>query len=248
MALLTDKVAVVTGAGRGIGSAIVRQLAGEGAKVVAHFRRSSAGIDELVAQFPGSVYPRQADLTNADEAAGLIEAAIERFGRVDALVNNAASFHADMVFENDQWEAYVDEFNGVVGTMFHTTQSVIPHMKAQGGGRIVNFVATLVHRPAAGYGAHTAAKAAVLAITRTLARELGSHHITVNAVSPGMTLTDYSQGLPEVARAEVAGRTPLGRLAEPDDVARVVVFYASDLAGFITGAVIAPDGGLAIIG
>jgi 3-oxoacyl-[acyl-carrier protein] reductase len=111
----------------------------------------------------------------------------------------------------------------------------------------VNLAATLTHRPAPGYGAHTMAKAAVLAFTRTLAREVGPQNITANAVSPGMTLTDFSESLPQGLRDQVAARTPLGRLATPEDVARAVVFFASPLSGFVTGANLAPDGGLAVL-
>ena len=111
----------------------------------------------------------------------------------------------------------------------------------------MNFVATLIQRPAPEYIVHTTAKSALIGLTRTLARDLGPHGITVNMVSPGMTLTDYSQSLPEDLKARVAGQTPLRRLATPEDVANVVLFYASPLADFVTGANLAPDGGLAIL-
>ena len=118
-------------------------------------------------------------------------------------------------------------------------------MKEQGGGRIINFGATLIQRPASGYGAHTCAKAAVLALTRNLAKELGPFRINVNAVSPGMTLTEFTNSLSPADREKVSAITPLRRLATPDDVANVCLFLASDMAAFVTGANISPDGGLA---
>lgn len=248
MELLADKVAIVTGAGRGIGSAVARALFDHGASVIVHYNKSRDEAEALARSLGENAAAIQADLTSRPAAQALVEKAIARFGRIDVLVNNASSFHPDTRFEDDAWEAYLDEFNGVVGATFHVTRAVLPHMKAQGRGRIINFTASLLRRPAAGYGAHSAAKGAVLALTRTLARELGRYGITVNAVSPGMTMTEYSLSLPEKVKRNVSDQTPLGRLAQPEDVARVVVFYASDLAGFVTGAEIAPDGGLAVIG
>jgi 3-oxoacyl-[acyl-carrier protein] reductase len=246
--MLPGKVAIVTGAGRGIGSEIARLFASEGALVVVHYNKSRKAAEALAASLPGSAIALQADLTDGDAARGLIESAVNRFGKIDILVNNAAGFVHDIPFEDDTWESYIKEFNGVLGATFHPTKAAVPHLKANGGGRIVNFVATLVNRPAVGFGAHTTAKGAVLAFTRTLSKELGPYNITVNAVSPGMTMTEYSTSMPEATKKSVTAQTPLRRLAEPIDVARVVLFYASDLAGNVTGANIAPDGGLAIIG
>ena len=248
MPLLTNKVAVVTGAGRGIGSDVARLMAAEGASIVVHYNSSREAAESLAQSLPGESIALQADLTDEAAAQSLIARAIDRFGHVDILVNNAASFRPDKKFEDDNWQAYLDEFNGVMGATFHPTRAVVPHMKAQGGGRIINFAATLLQRPAPGFGSHSAAKGAVLAFTRTLSRELGPYNITVNAVCPGMTMTDYSLSLSSQVKDRVSSLTPLRRLAQPLDVARVVVFYASDLAGFVTGALIAPDGGLAVIG
>jgi len=248
MPLLGNKVALITGAGRGIGTAVARLMSDEGARVVVHYNSSREPAHKLAESLPGEAIALQADLTDQESTEQMIARAMEHFGGIDVLVNNAASFRPDVKFIDDNWEAYLAEFNGVMGTTFHPCKAVVPHMIQRGGGRIINFTATLIHRPAAGYGAHSTAKGAVLAFTRTLSRELGPHNITVNVVSPGMTMTDYSSSLPEAGRERVAERTPLRRLAEPIDVARVAVFYASDLAGFVTGMVISPDGGLATIG
>ena len=243
--LLADKVALVTGAGRGIGSTIARKFADEGAKVIVHYRGSREPAEALASEIGGLALG--ADLTDASATKALVAEALLHFGRIDVLVNNAASFAADLDFEKAAWEDFQAEFNGVVGATVNPTQAVVPGMKAQGGGRIINFIATLVQRPAPEYIVHTTAKSALIGLTRTLARDLGPHGITVNMVSPGMTLTDYSQSLPQELQARVAAQTPLRRLATADDVANVVLFYASPLADFVSGANLAPDGGLAIL-
>ncbi len=247
MGLLDSKVALVTGAGRGIGSSIARLFAEEGASVIVHYRKSAKPAEELAGAFPNKAVALQADLTDPQQTEKMVEDAIAHFRRIDILVNNAASFAHGKTFEEDSWESYTEQWNGVVGATFHPIKAVLPHMKAQGGGRIVNFIATLLQRPAQGYGAHTTAKSAILGLTRTLSRELGPYGITVNAISPGMTLTDFSSSLPEDVRERVAKQTPLRRLAQPEDVARIALFYASDLSDFVTGANIAPDGGLAVL-
>ena len=243
--LLEHKVAIVTGAGRGIGAAVARRLASEGARVVVHYRESREPAEALASEIGGLALG--CDLTDPLATEAMVADALSHFGRVDILVNSAASFAADLDFEAATWDDFRAEFDGVVGTTVNPIQAVLPVMKALGGGRIVNFMATLVQRPAPEYVVHTTAKSALIGLTRTLARDFGPHGITVNLVSPGMTLTDYSQSLPDEQKARVAALTPLRRLATPEDVAGIVLFYASSLAGFITGATLAPDGGLAIL-
>lgn len=243
--LLENKIALVTGAGRGIGAQIARRFAAEGAKVVVHYRQSRETAEELALEIGGLAL--EADLTDPVATAAMVADALSQFGRIDILVNNAASFAADLDFTAANWDDFRAEFDGVVGATVNPIQAVLPVMKAQGSGRIINFVATLVQRPAPEYVVHTTAKSALIGLTRTLARDLGPQGITVNMVSPGMTLTAYSQSLPDDQQARVAAQTPLRRLATPDDVAGIVLFYASPLAGFLTGANLAPDGGLAIM-
>ena len=243
--LLENKIAVVTGAGRGIGSAIARRFAAEGAKVVVHYHTSRRAAASLAAEIGGLALG--CDLTDPLATEAMIADALSHFGRIDILVNNASSFAADRDFAAATWDDFQAEFGGVVGTTINATKAVVPVMQAQKSGRIIVFAATLIQRPAAEYIVHTTAKSALIGLTRTLARDLGPHGITVNLVSPGMTLTDYSQSLPEEVKARVAGLTPLRRLATPDDAAALAVFYASPLADFVTGANLAPDGGLAIL-
>jgi 3-oxoacyl-[acyl-carrier protein] reductase len=245
MGLLEGKVALVTGAGRGIGSAIAKLFGAEGAKVGVHFRRSETRAREIAEGIGGIAL--QADLTIPVEAAQLVNDVLAKWGRIDILVNNAASFTQGTLFVDDAWDSYQREIDGVFGAMFHTTRAAAPHMIAARYGRIINFGATLLQRPMERCGPHIAAKSAVVGLTHALARELGPYGITVNLIHPGMTLTDFSQSLPDSQRETVAKRTPLRRLAEPDDVAGVALFLASDLAGFVTGSGIAPDGGLAVM-
>lgn len=245
MMLLENKIALVTGAGRGIGATIARRFAQEGAKVAVHYRTSRAPAEALASEIGGIAL--QADLTDALATEAMVADALSHFGRLDILVNNASSFAADLSFAEATWDDFRAEFEGVVGATVNPTKAAALVMISQGEGRIVNLVATLVQRPAPEYIVHTTAKSALIGLTRTLARDLGPHGITVNMVSPGMTLTDYSSSLPEYLKARVAALTPLRRLATPDDVANVVLFYASPLAAFITGANIAPDGGLAVL-
>ncbi len=242
--LLPNQVALVTGAGRGIGAAVARRLAAEGAKVVVHYRDSQEPAEALASEIGGLALG--CDLTDPSATEAMAADALSHFGRIDILVNNAASFAADLTFEAATWDDFRAEFDGVVGATVNPIQAVLPVMKAQGGGRIINFLATLVQRPTPEYIVHITAKSALIGLTRTLARDLGPHGITVNLVSPGMTLTDYSQNLPDDQKARVAALTPLRRLATPDDVAGIVLFYASPLADFLTGATLAPDGGLAV--
>ena len=243
--LLQNQIALVTGAGRGIGSAIARRFAAEGAKVVVHYHTSREPAEALASEIGGLALG--CDLTDPLATEAMVADALSHFGRIDILVNNASSFAADLDFDSATWDDFRAEFDGVVGATVNPTKAVVPVMKAQNFGRIINFAATLVQRPAPEYVVHATAKSALIGLTRTLARDLGPHGITVNLISPGMTLTEYSQNLPDDLKARVAGQTPLRRLATADDVTGAVLFYASPLAGFVTGANIAPDGGLAIL-
>ena len=245
--LLEGKIAIVTGAGRGIGSEIAKLFASEGARVVVHYNASRDGADAVAAEIGDSALVLQADLTDPQQSQRLADQAAASFGGVDILVNTAASFAHDITFEQSRWEDYAAEFAGVVGATINPTRAVVPYMKRAGGGHIVNFVATLVQRPAPEYIVHTTAKSALIGFTRSLAREVGPFGITVNMISPGMTLTQYSKALPQAVQDKVAAQTPLRRLAQSSDVARVALFYASPLAAFVSGANIAPDGGLAIL-
>lgn len=248
--LLQNKRALVTGAGRGIGTAIARGLATQGADVALAYRHSRSGAeslrDELRAQgVRAECFP--ADLCESSDVARLLDDSIDFLGGLDVLVNNAAGFGPLQALATQPWSEIDAEWNAVVKPVYLVTQAALPAFIKEGGGSIVNLSATLLQRPAPGQGAHAMAKSAVLAYTRTLARELGPQQIRVNAVSPGMTETEWTLGQPDVERGAVAGRTPLRRLATPEDVAGAVLFFCSPLSGFVTGANLAPDGGLAVL-
>lgn len=248
--LLTGAKALITGAGRGIGVEIARLLAAEGAQVAVHYRGSRDGAEKtagVIRDAGGMASVVQADLTDESQAARLVHETIDALGGLDILVNNAAGFGPLKYLADHTWDEINEEWQAVVKPVFVLTHAALPHFRTQKHGRIVNLSATLLQRPALTYGAHAMAKSAVLAFTRTLAREVGPDGITVNAVSPGMALTEFSQSLPEELKNAVRDRTPLRRLAIPEDVAKAVLFFASPLADFITGANIAPDGGLAVL-
>lgn len=247
--LLENKVVLVTGAGRGMGQNVARRLAQEGAQVAIHYHRSRDAAEALAAEVGGTAFG--ADLTDPAQAQGLVQQTVQRFGRLDALVCNAASFAHGLTIDTATWADFQNEWNGVVGVVVNPVQAALPYLKAAsvkaaGGGRIVLLMATLSTGLDAGHIVHTTAKAALVGLSRTLVRDLGPHGITVNTVSPGMTLTEYSQGLPDDVKARVARSTPLRRLATGDDIAGAVLFFLSPLADFVTGANLAPDGGLAI--
>jgi len=244
--LLNGRVALVTGASRGIGEATARLFASEGATVIVHYHSGHDEAEGIAAAIGNGALAIGADLRDPDATAGLLADIDSHFGRLDILVNNAASFAHGKNAETADWADFEAEFAGVVGVTVNTTKAAIPLMKRAGYGRIVTTVATLLQRPVPDFIVHTTAKSALVGYTRTLARELGPYGITANMISPGMTLTDFSNSQSEDAKAKVAIQTPLRRLATPEDVARVALFYASNLADFVTGANIAPDGGLAV--
>lgn len=248
--LLKDKKALVTGAGRGIGTEIARLLASEGAAVALHYRSSKDGAEEAataIREAGGTAVLVQADLTDEAQVIRLVSETIEGLGGFDILVNNAAGFGPLKYLADYTWADIDKEWQAVVKPVFVLTHAALPYLRAQKQGKIVNLSATLLQRPAPTQGAHAMAKSAVLAFTRTLAREVGPEGITVNAVSPGLALTEFSQNLPEEQKEAIRSKTPLRRLATPEDVAKAVVFFCSPWADFITGSNIAPDGGLAVL-
>ncbi|TBR59970.1 beta-ketoacyl-ACP reductase [Westiellopsis prolifica IICB1] len=241
---LQGKVAIVTGASRGIGRAIARELAKVGASVVVNYASSSQAADELVSeiiQAGGSAIALAADVSKEDQVDALINAAIEKFNRIDILVNNAGITRDTLLLrmKPQDWQAVIDlNLTGV----FLCTRAVSKIMLKQRSGRIINItsVAGLMGNP--GQANYSAAKAGVIGFTKTVAKELASRGITVNAVAPGFIATDMTNDLDGES---IIKYIPLGRYGQPEEVAGMVRFLAADpAAGYITGQVLNVDGGM----
>jgi 3-oxoacyl-[acyl-carrier protein] reductase len=244
----TDKVAVVTGSSRGIGRAIALRLAESGAKVVVNYRGSEAAANEVVEEIKangGEAIAVQADVSQTAAVQALIDAAKKAFGRIDILVNNAGTTRDTLLMRmsEEDWDVVVD--TNLKGS-FNCIKAASRQMMRQRYGRIINVtsVAGLAGNP--GQANYASAKAGLIGLTKTVAKELGSRGITCNAVAPGLVPTDLTASLPDELVQAALERTPLGRMGAVDDIAAAVAFLASDQASFITGQVLAVDGGLAL--
>jgi NAD(P)-dependent dehydrogenase (short-subunit alcohol dehydrogenase family) len=244
---LSGKVAVITGGAAGIGFAYARRFIAEGARVVvADVADPGAAVDKLDAT--GRALGVRADVSDAGSVRAMVEAALARFGRIDVLVNNAAVFATLKPQPFDEIpEAEWDRVMAVnVKGVWNCARAVVPAMRAQGGGRIVNVASAIVAKGTAMLMHYVTSKGAVVAMTRALARELGPDRITVNAVAPGLIMSDTVQANPDItafqATAVMQARS-LRRDAFPDDVEGTVVFLASDDSAFMSGQTLIVDGG-----
>lgn len=250
---LQGRVAVITGASRGIGRASALRLAREGARILVNYRQERAKADEIVQEIErsgGVALAFQADVGDRDAVAKMVEKALGEFGRVDILVNNAGVAVRGGSLLDFKEEAFDQMAQVNVKGLLHCTKAVAPHMMEKRYGKIVNIasVAGLGTSALPGNLLYSSTKAAVIVLTKRLALELGGYGINVNAIAPGLIRTDM--GLGHRSRAEQEERIQrfekvsiLGRIGEPEDVANVVLFLASDESSFITGQVITVDGG-----
>ena len=236
-ASLEGKLALVTGASKGIGLAIAEELARAGAEVVVGYRSGQAEAEELATRIGGRAV--QADVSSADDAKRLVEEA----GDVDVLVNNAGLTRDGLLarMSDDDWRTVI-ETN--LSSVFYTCRAVTRPMMKKRHGSIVNLSSIVGVHGNWGQTNYAASKAGIIGFTKSLARELGSRNIRANVVAPGYVKTQLTDVLPEAATQAMVDATPLGRVAEPSEIAGAVRFLASDEASFITGDVLLVDGGL----
>lgn len=241
-------VALVTGASRGIGRAIALQLAGDGFQVAVNFASSSSKADEVVAEIQasgGSAVAIQADVSDPEAVAGLFTKASEELGSVSVLVNNAGITDDGLVLRMspDQWDRVV---NTNLRSVFLCTKEALRPMLRAKSGRIINISSISGISGNPGQGNYAAAKAGVIGFTKSVAKEVGTRGITVNAIAPGFIQTDMTDALGETVTEAVSEQVALGRLGLPEEVASAVGYLASEGASYITGHTIVIDGGLAL--
>jgi 3-oxoacyl-[acyl-carrier protein] reductase len=243
---LTDKIAVVTGSSRGIGSGIARSLATLGARVVINHRSSPDGAEAVAADIRaagGQALVIQADVSLSNEAQRLIKETIDTYGQIDILVNNAGTTRDKLIMQmkEEDWDVVLQTN---LSSVYYCSKAVIRPMMKKRSGRIINVTSVVGLAGQAGQTNYAASKAGIIGFTKSLAKEVGSRNITVNAVAPGFIPTDLTNVLPEEQTQSIVQNTPLGRMGTLEDVAAAVMFLVSDEASFITGQVLTVDGGL----
>ncbi|MCI7330437.1 MAG: 3-oxoacyl-[acyl-carrier-protein] reductase [Selenomonadaceae bacterium] len=244
--LLDGKVALVTGASRGIGRAIALKLASEGAKVAINYAGNTAKAEAVTAEIEaagGEAMLVQADVSDAAQVDAMVKTVAEAFGTIDILVNNAGITRDGLLMRMKE-----EDFDAVLNTnlkgVFHCTKAVSRLMMKKRYGRIVNMASVVGLMGNAGQTNYAAAKAGVMGFSKSAARELASRGITVNTVAPGCINTDMTAVLPDKVKEGMLQSIPLQRIGEPEDVANAVLFLASDLAAYITGQNVDVDGGM----
>ena len=244
--MLKDKVAIVTGGTRGIGRAIALKLADHGANIVINYRNSDKEAEELKSILEGKgvkVLTVKCDISNFEDSKNLMDKCKEVFGKMDILVNNAGITKDTLIMRMKE-----EDFDNVIDVNLKGTFNCAKHASAimlkQRFGKIINMTSVVGIAGNAGQVNYAASKAGVIGLTKSLAKELGSRGITVNAVAPGFINTDMTASLSEKVKEEASKNIPLKRLGDPEDVANLVGFLASDAANYITGQVINVDGGM----
>lgn len=244
--MLEGKVALVTGASRGIGRAIALELARQGANVAVNYAGNEAKANEVVETIRSlgrEAFAVQADVACAEDVERIVKTVLDQFGRLDILVNNAGITRDNLLMrmKEEEWDAVI---NTNLKGVFLCTKAATRTMMKQRYGRIINVASVVGVIGNPGQANYVAAKAGVIGLTKTAARELASRNITVNAIAPGFITTDMTEGLSEELKADMLKQIPLARFGEPDDVARAVAFLASDAACYMTGQTLHVDGGM----
>jgi 3-oxoacyl-[acyl-carrier protein] reductase len=244
---LTGKTALITGGSRGLGRAIALALAGQGADVAINYRGNAAAADEVGQQITGSgrrAITIQGDTSGGREACeSIVKAALDGLGSVDILVNNAGITRDNLLMRMDgeEWDAVIG--TNLSGPFWMTRAIARPMMKAR-AGRIINMSSAAGRMGNPGQANYAAAKAGLIGLTKTTARELASRGITCNAIAPGLIETDLTANLPEAATEALKSLTPMGYVGSVEDVAAAAVYFASDEARYVTGQVLGVDGGI----
>lgn len=244
MGKLDGKVAIVTGASRGIGRGIALHMAREGANVAINYRSSESQAQELANEikgFGGTCMLIQADVGEPQEARDMVRRVFEQWGRIDVLVNNAG-ITKDRTLRKMGDEDWQKVISANLGSVFYCTSAVMPIMVNQNFGRIINISSMNGQIGAIGQANYSASKGGIIAFTRTAALELARFNITVNTICPGWTLTDMFAGVPDNIQDQIKSRIPLGRFGSTDDIAKATVFLATD-ADYITGEQLNVNGG-----
>lgn len=244
--MLSGKVALVTGASRGIGREIAIELAKAGAKVAVNYSGSEAKANEVVDQIKaagGEAFAIQANVSNSESVEAMVKEVITQFGALDILVNNAGITRDNLLMrmKEEEWDAVI---NTNLKGVFICTKAVTRQMMKQRKGRIINIASIVGVCGNPGQANYVAAKAGVIGLTKTTAKELASRNITVNAIAPGFITTDMTDELPEDIKTEMLKQIPLAKFGNPSDIANVVRFLAADESNYITGQTIHVDGGM----
>ncbi|MEO4053557.1 3-oxoacyl-[acyl-carrier-protein] reductase [Solibacillus sp. CAU 1738] len=243
---LINKTAVVTGASRGIGRAIALELAKQGAKIVVNYSGSEERALLVVGEIKaagGEAIAVQANVADVDSVTKLMNTALETFGSIDILVNNAGITRDNLLMrmKEDEWD---DVLNTNLKGVFLCTKAVTRQMMKQRSGRIINISSIVGVAGNAGQANYVAAKAGVIGLTKTTAKELASRNILVNAIAPGFITTEMTDELPADLKQGMLSQIPLAKLGQPEDIAQAVAFFASDASSYITGQTLHIDGGM----
>jgi len=246
---LEGRVAIVTGASRGIGRAIALELAGRGASVIVNFYSSQPAAEEVVRQIEeagGRAKAVKADVSNFAEAQELVKYAVEMFGGLDILINNAGITRdmLIMMMSEEDWDRVQ---NTNLKSTFNCSKAAVRHMMRKRYGRIINITSVAGQMGNPGQTNYSASKAGQIGFTKALAREVAARNITVNAIAAGYIDTDIWANVPEEARQAALSIIPLGRKGQPEEIAYAVAFLASDQAAYITGQILGIDGGMAMM-
>jgi 3-oxoacyl-[acyl-carrier protein] reductase len=248
--LLSGRIALITGASRGIGAATARLFGAEGAAVAVNYFRSeepARAIADEIEGAGGRALPCGADARDPEAVEAMVRKVEEKLGPVDTLVVNASIDFPMKPFLDYEWSEFEAKLVGELKAAFHVTKAVAPGMVERKSGCIVVISSGLSRYPGHGFCAHSTAKSGLDGFMKSLALELGPHGIRVNTVAPGLTITDATAHLPDAAKEHTAQMTPMGRVAVPEDVAGAVLLVASDHARFVSGNYIAPSGGVQML-